>query len=119
MAPQFLFFKKYKDFIPFSERYKDITLKLNTDTNQEIFKTLPVYYTNIFTVKVGKPEYPINSKYSFLFNHDANYSLDSAKAWLDTFTQKATKNDNSETQDIPFSSFYSNLLKSNLNQLDI
>ena len=36
-----------------SERYKNITLKLNTDINQETFKTLPVYYTNIFTVKGG------------------------------------------------------------------
>ena len=30
-----------------------------------------------------------------------------------------SKDDNSETQNISFSSFYSNLLKSNLNQLDI
>ena len=102
-----------------SEKCKDITLKLNTDINQEIFKTLPVYYTNIFPIKGVKPEYPINSKISSLFNRDANYSLDSTKAWLDTFTQKITKGDNSETQDISFSLFCSNLLKSNLNQLDI
>ena len=36
-----------------SERCKNITLKLNTDINQENFKTLPVYYTNIFPVKRG------------------------------------------------------------------
>ena len=36
-----------------SERCKNITLKLNTDISQEIFKTLPVYYTNIFPVKGG------------------------------------------------------------------
>ena len=63
-----------------SERCKDIIPKLNTDINQEIFKTLPVYYANIFPVKGGKLEYPINSKNSSLFNHDVNYSLDSAKA---------------------------------------
>ena len=54
----------------------------------ELLKTLPMYYTNIFPVKGGKPEYPINSKNSLLFNHDANYSLDSAKVWLDTLSQK-------------------------------
>ena len=100
-----------------SKRCKDITLKLNTDINQEIFKTLPVY-NNIFLVKGGEPKYPINSKNSSLFSHGANYSLDSAKARLDKFTQKITKYDNSETQDISLPSFYSNLLKSNLNQLD-
>ena len=47
-------------------------LKLNTDINQEMFKTLPVYYTNIFLVKGGKQDYPINSKICSLFNHDAN-----------------------------------------------
>ena len=53
------------------------------------------------------------------FNHDANYSLESAKAWPDPFTQRITKNNNSKTQGISFSSFHSNFLKSNLNQLDI
>ena len=37
-----------------SERCKNITLKLNTDKNQKNFKTLPVYYTNIFPVKGGR-----------------------------------------------------------------
>ena len=32
---------------------KNITVKLDTDINQETFKTLPVYYTNIFPVKGG------------------------------------------------------------------
>ena len=36
-----------------SESYKNITLKLNTDINQETFKTLTVYYTNISLVKGG------------------------------------------------------------------
>ena len=36
-----------------SERYKNITLKLNTDINQETLKTLPAYFTNIFPVKGG------------------------------------------------------------------
>ena len=45
-----------------SEKCKDITLKLNTDINQEIFKTLPVYYTNIFPVKGGKPKIQLIQK---------------------------------------------------------
>ena len=36
-----------------SERCTSITLKLNTDINQEIFKTLSVYYTDIFPVNRG------------------------------------------------------------------
>ena len=39
-----------------SKRCKSVTLKLNTDINQEIFKTLPVYYTNTFPVKEGHSE---------------------------------------------------------------
>ena len=56
-----------------SERYKNITLKLKTDVYHEIFKTLPVYYTKNLQVKRGKPEYPINSKNSLLFDPDENY----------------------------------------------
>ena len=36
-----------------SERCKSITLKINTDINQEILKTLSVYYTDIFPVNGG------------------------------------------------------------------
>ena len=36
-----------------SESCKNVTLKLNKDIGQEIFKTLPVYYTNIFPVNGG------------------------------------------------------------------
>ena len=68
-------------------------VKLITDINQEIFRALPVYCTNIFPVKLGKSEYPINSKNYLLFNHDGNYCLDSAEAWLDTFTQGRRKDD--------------------------
>ena len=45
-----------------SKRCKDITLKLNTDINQEIFKNVPVHYTNIFPVKGGKPEFQLIQK---------------------------------------------------------
>ena len=75
-------------------------VKLITDINREIFRTLPVHCTNIFPVKLAKSEYPINSKNYFLFNHDANYCLDFAEAWLDTFTQGTRKDDNSKIQNI-------------------
>ena len=70
-----------------------------------------MHYTNIFLVK-GKREYSIYSKKISLLHPDENYSLNPAKAWLDTFTQIITKDDTSKTQDISFSSFYSNLVKS-------
>ena len=48
-------------------------------------------YTNIFQVKGSKSGILlIQQKYSF-FNHNGNYYLDSAKAWLVEFTERITK----------------------------
>ena len=77
------------------------------------------YYTIIFPVKEIKPEYPVNSIKSLLFDHNENYSLDSAKSWLDMFAERITKDGHSRTQDILLCSFYSNFLESNLNQPNI
>ena len=106
VALRFLFFKKEQS---------NITLKL-TKTKKLM---LPDYYTNISPLKESEPEYSVNSNKSLLFDRNENYSLDSAKAWLNTLAQSITKDGHSKTQDISLSSFCSKFLESNLSQHNI
>ena len=89
-----------------NEKATNLTLNPNGEENQDIFRKLPVYYTNIFPVKGSKSEYQSNSKNSFFFYHDEYFSLDSAKAWLETFIENITEDQNSGRKDISFSAFY-------------